>query len=452
VSDTPYTYAHPGFSGYIGIAREDITPPVGIYNRNWGAAVHDVAAGIHRPLTLTVLTLQAEKNGDPLILAGADLGWWRDPKDEWYVRGALLDALGLDPARFLFNFTHTHAGPTLSRDDADKPGGEFIAPYLDSLRHDLIATTRRALARATPATLDFAYGKCGLAANRDLPAPPSPPSPQRAGEGDHYLCGFNPSVPADDTLLLGRVCGPNGTILATLINYACHPTTLAHENHLLSPDFVGGMAEVIESNTKADCLFLQGASGDLAPRSQYTSLLAAAEKNGAPWATPRTRRLRGMLPAVKRWRTTGRCSPGHRSRSGNSCQRLMGTRSPPFRSRWRCPSSRSGRGETEEERQWAASGEPALLERLRRRQRTRLALGGGPTAKMPLWIWRRRRRCLRRTAERGVLPPPDGVAGRLSRDRRRRDERHQRLVRLSAARRLLRQGHLPRLADALRAG
>ena len=39
-----------------GVARCDITPPVGIYHRMWGAALHDRSTGVHRPLTATVLS------------------------------------------------------------------------------------------------------------------------------------------------------------------------------------------------------------------------------------------------------------------------------------------------------------------------------------------------------------------------------------------------------------
>ena len=37
----------------IGVSRADVTPPVGIYHRMWGAAKHDKATGVHRPLTIT---------------------------------------------------------------------------------------------------------------------------------------------------------------------------------------------------------------------------------------------------------------------------------------------------------------------------------------------------------------------------------------------------------------
>ncbi|MDA7628799.1 hypothetical protein N8843_09205 [Verrucomicrobia bacterium] len=36
LSESGKKYA--GFKGLIGIAREDITPPVGVYARNWGGS------------------------------------------------------------------------------------------------------------------------------------------------------------------------------------------------------------------------------------------------------------------------------------------------------------------------------------------------------------------------------------------------------------------------------
>ena len=41
----------------LGIGRCDITPPVGIYHRFWGAAEHDQATGVHRPLEATVVLI-----------------------------------------------------------------------------------------------------------------------------------------------------------------------------------------------------------------------------------------------------------------------------------------------------------------------------------------------------------------------------------------------------------
>gem|GEM_PF-3876083 len=39
----------------FGHARGDITPPVGVYHGMWGAARHDRATGVHRPLVGDVM-------------------------------------------------------------------------------------------------------------------------------------------------------------------------------------------------------------------------------------------------------------------------------------------------------------------------------------------------------------------------------------------------------------
>jgi hypothetical protein len=85
---------------------------------------------------------------------------------------------------------------------------------------------------------------------------------------------------ADDTVLIARVSDEDGKCLATVVNYACHPTTLAWDNTSISPDYVGAMREVVEQATGAPCLFLQGASGDLGPREGFVGDHAIVDRNG----------------------------------------------------------------------------------------------------------------------------------------------------------------------------
>src|SRR5690606_33553586 len=68
--------------------------------------------------------------------------------------------------------------------------------------------------------------------------------------------------------------------VATVVNYACHPTTLAWQNTLISPDYVGAMCETVEQHAGGLCLFLQGASADLGPREGFTGDTAVADRNG----------------------------------------------------------------------------------------------------------------------------------------------------------------------------
>src|SRR5215510_12430491 len=92
----PQTFRHASFTGRIGIARTEITPPVGIYARNWGAAKHDAASAIHRPLMLTVLTLEAGAGGPRLVLIDADLGWWGSIQTHRDFQTRLHQALGVN--------------------------------------------------------------------------------------------------------------------------------------------------------------------------------------------------------------------------------------------------------------------------------------------------------------------------------------------------------------------
>src|SRR5262245_41753613 len=95
------------FAGYIGVAREDITPPVGIYSRSWGAAKHDFAEGIDRPFTLTCVTFQKSPDDSPLVLLAADLGWWKSLEDERDFRQGVLRELDLKPPQLMMCLSHT---------------------------------------------------------------------------------------------------------------------------------------------------------------------------------------------------------------------------------------------------------------------------------------------------------------------------------------------------------
>jgi hypothetical protein len=366
------------FRGLIGVAREDITPPVGIHARCWGAARHEVAEGVHRPLTLTCVTFQARDDQPPLVLIGGDLMSWRSRDDESAFRTAVLEELALEPSRLMFCFSHTHAAPSLRSDDIARPGGQLIEPYRARLRESAVRAIRTALAQRRPATLSWRYGRCDLATNRDL-------SDLETGRA---VCGFNPHEPADDTLLVGRACDHDGRTFATIVNYACHPTTLAWENKLLSPDFVGAMRETIESQTSAPCLFLQGASGELAPAEQYTADTAIADRHGRRVGFAVLATLEAMQTSGSRLAYQGVVESGAplavwreepAAPISDNVAAILITVDLPLKS---LPSI------AELSEQWERCEDPVLKDRLWRRRQIRKIVGDGIAASMPLWVWR----------------------------------------------------------------
>lgn len=203
----------------------------------------------------------------PRVLLAVDGTWWRRVADELGVRGAILDGLGLEPDQLMLSLSHTHAGAVLCAADAHLPGGELIPGYLEALADAGVAAGREALEGAVPGLIEWTTGRCTLAADRELDV------------DGRALVGYNPAGEADDTVTIGRL-SVDGIVRGTLVNYACHPTTLAWQSREVSPDYVGAMREIVETATGAPCLFVQGASGELAPREQYTGDVGVADRHG----------------------------------------------------------------------------------------------------------------------------------------------------------------------------
>lgn len=372
------SFSHSAFAGWIGVARQDITPPIGIYSRNWGASSHDQAEGVHRPLTLTALTLQSSPSAQPLVLVVMDGTWWKTHEDEWIVRSGVLDALSLDPARMMLHLSHTHSGASLSRTDHDKPGGDEIAEYLEKVRESSIAATRHAMQTCSQATLTWDEGRCTLAHDRGY----------FDAERRRFLCGFNPLGQADDTLVVGRVSDANGKVLATLVNYACHPTTLAWQNRLLSPDYVGAMREVLEHRfPHAPCLYLQGASGELAPREQYVADTEIADAHGRQLGYSALAVLEGMLPHMTRLEYAGPVESGAPlatwKRAPQEPDRVLGAIFYDVE----LPLKKMHTLD-EIEGNLKACTDRVIAERLRREREIRRVVGNGQVARAPVWIWR----------------------------------------------------------------
>lgn len=329
------------------------------------------------PLTLTCITFQTDKNVQPLVLVSADLGWWKSAADEKTLRHGILQALSLPEERLMFCLTHTHAGPSTFSEDAGKPGGQYIIPYLQQSQEKAVSCIRRALAAAQPATLTWQYGSCNLAVNRDFPEP----------GGDRLVVGYNPAVSADDTVLVGRITDSDGKVMGTIVNYACHPTTLAWENQLLSPDYIGGMRTVVETATAAPCLFLQGASGELSPAEQYSGDTSLADGYGRQLGYAVLSALEGMLPPDTTLTFTGvvesgaslgiwKKTPAPASTTLLAEMVLVEMPLKPM------PSL------AEIEAAWATCEDHVIKERLWRQRGIRKTVGEGAVTKMPLWIWR----------------------------------------------------------------
>ena len=278
----------------FALAHGDITPPSDIYHRMWGAAKHDRATGIHRPLRATVVLLASLEGGEQQFIIALDhcvMG--RQEMNN--LLDAVSEAADIPREELIVVFSHTHAAGLMGLERSNLPGGDLIGPYLESVAAQTIKLARETQEKLQAATILYGTGRCNLAAHRDF----------WDEENQLWACGYDPTTPADDTVLITRAHAEDGTLLATLVNYACHPTTLAWDNTLISPDYPGAMRETIEAATGGPCLFLQGASGELGPVEGYVGDTSVADRNGRQLAYAALSAIESLPAPNTRFEYTG---------------------------------------------------------------------------------------------------------------------------------------------------
>ena len=269
----------------FGMARVDVTPPPNMYHRFWGAACHDRGTGIHRPLTAEVMIFGPPNDAPQLVRAQVDFLGLVKPQHQALVQ-TLSEVSGLAESQIILCYSHTHSAGHYAPERFDRPGGELIADFLADVNAKMRGACAEALTNVQDVVISYATGRCNMAVERDY----------WDMERGIYVCGYNPDTPADDTVQVARITDKVGALLATVVNYGCHPISLAWENTLFSPDYVGAMRATVEQVTRVPCIFAQGACGDLMPRVGLVGDPAIADSNGRQLGYAALSALESMQP------------------------------------------------------------------------------------------------------------------------------------------------------------
>ena len=154
---------------HAGVARADITPPVGIAHANWGAQAHERAQGVDLPMWATALALS--DGNTTTLLIDLDISGLR-PENATKVRQAVADRTGLAVGNIRLAYTHTHSGPSTSSSGGWVSGGaELIAGYLESLVAKVAGVAWEATLRLQPARIAAGSGRSTIAVNRRFVTP-----------------------------------------------------------------------------------------------------------------------------------------------------------------------------------------------------------------------------------------------------------------------------------------
>jgi neutral ceramidase len=238
-----------------GVAKADLDPPRGIPMAGYGAA--RFAKGTLDPLEARVIALS--DGSRTIALVTLDLCFTFDEKAMDQIRVDVHASVD----EVIFHASHTHSGPTYSE-----------APQAVQHAVPRIASAIRAAAAAmVPAQIGNGWGQTYIGFNRRYV--------ETNGEVQMFWRNetkVSTTLPVDPTVGVIRIDRSDGTPLAILVSYACHPVVLGPDSFNYSADYPGEMRRVVEQAMGHDAMafFLQGAPGDINPYYDKTPLIEDA--------------------------------------------------------------------------------------------------------------------------------------------------------------------------------
>ncbi|OHV82718.1 neutral/alkaline non-lysosomal ceramidase N-terminal domain-containing protein [Rhizobium sp. LCM 4573] len=227
-----------------GAAVVDITPPPGLLMSGF-AARSLPAKGAHDGLTARAVVV-----GDTAVVVADVIGV--DAAMSARIRGRCT----LPAGNVIVAALHNHGGPV------SMAGRLSIAAdpaYLQRLEDACVAAIDKAAAARQPARIAVGQGSDpGIARNRR-----------------------HPGGPVDASLPLLRIRGEDGTMIALVTAYACHPVVLAADNLLWTADYPHFVRQALEeAHPGALALFMTGCVGDAnTGHSAHASITLSANED-----------------------------------------------------------------------------------------------------------------------------------------------------------------------------
>ena len=225
-----------------GVARVDITPPLGLPVGCW-AARKALARGAREPLVAQALVLA--NGGRSAAIVATDLVFVSAELAQT-VRERVAELTDVPADAVSVHASHNHSAPSLVRGSTvgGLPDVPAFGRYADLLGDLLAGAAYAAWRRRAPARAGAAVGSVpGVSGNR-----------------------VDRTRQVDDSLVVLRIDRADGVPLAAVVNFAVHPIAVGGVTVDWDAEYIAPLRETVERAVPGvECIFLQGCAGDVAP-------------------------------------------------------------------------------------------------------------------------------------------------------------------------------------------
>lgn len=231
----------------VGVGRTEITPtePMRLYGYSSRTAPF---VGIFDPLFCRSVVF--DDGATKAAIISLDSG--TIPQGDWLdtISARLAGKYNID--HVLLAATHSHAAPQLGTHDQPIAWNEVIAARIYQAVEHALANMQTAHFKIGSGSLDITYDRRVVGA-----------------DGRVTMLWQNherqPTKPVDQRISVLHIQDPDDKPIATLVHYACHPVISGNKNNRVSAEIPGAVCSYVDKALGGECIFLQGACGDVNP-------------------------------------------------------------------------------------------------------------------------------------------------------------------------------------------
>ncbi len=250
-----------------GAAATNIDPPLGL---PLVGVVRRPEPARERLGALEVTAAAFELGPTRVVVCGVDTLAIQSPEVD-AIRDRIASATGAARAGVLLNWNHTHHAPPGGRSvygsfgERDPELGLAGLEYIARLHDAIVETCAAAFGTLEEAAVRWGLGHADHAINRR----------QRDADGRVTKIGWNDGGLVDRSVPVLQAVRQDGSAIATIVGYGAHTVTTGPAFLGYSPDYPGWLRESIRALTGGECVYLQGAAGNVMPLFGFDDELEA---------------------------------------------------------------------------------------------------------------------------------------------------------------------------------